>query len=182
MLLSAGALAAQGSNPPLSPSAAAPQWRSFLGANPLGIPFDIISVEAETAVSSGGTLGALGSYNDINNKRYQTFDARFKYYPSEIAMQGFAIGLSVGYTKFNGELATQPLTPNGPPPTPARGQLNASTLGVLVDYNWTQGPAQRFVVGTGVGAKRILAAADKRQAIGLDRAYVTGRFVVGLLF
>jgi hypothetical protein len=183
MLLSAGALAAQGSNPPLSPSAAAPQWRSFLGANPLGIPFDIVSVEAETAVSSGGTLGALGSYNDINNTRYRTFDARFKYYPSEIAMQGFAIGLSVGYTKFNGELANQgAVCPTCATTTPARGQLNASTLGVLVDYNWTQGPTQRFVVGTGVGAKRILAAADKRQAIGLDRAYVTGRFVVGLLF
>ncbi len=179
MLVSAGVLVAQGSNPPLSPAAAAPQWRSFLGANPLGIPFDIVSVEAETAVSSGGTLGALGSYNDINRKRYQTFDARFKYYPGEIAMQGFAIGLSVGYTRFTGDSATQP---QPPPATPARGKLNASTLGVLVDYNWTQGPTGRFVVGTGVGAKRILAAADKRQAIGLDRAYVTGRFVVGLLF
>lgn len=179
MLLSAGALAAQGANPPLSPAAAAPQWRSFLGANPLGIPFDIVSVEAETAVSSGATLGALGSYNDINNKRFQTFDARFKYYPGEIAMQGFAIGLSAGYTKFNGELATQP---PGTVTTPARGKLNSSTLGVLVDYNWTQGPTQRFVVGTGVGAKRILAAKDKRDAIGLDRAYVTGRFVIGLLF
>jgi hypothetical protein len=183
-LLSAGALAAQGANPPLSPAAAAPQWRSFLGANPLGIPFDIVSVEAETAVSSGGTLGALGSYNDINNRRYQTFDARFKYYPGEIAMQGFAIGLSVGHTKFTGDLANQPtpVCPTCAATTPARGTLNASTLGVLVDYNWTQGPTQRFVVGTGVGAKRILAAADKRQAIGLGRAYVTGRFVVGLLF
>lgn len=179
MLLCASALAAQGSNPPLSPAAAAPQWRSFLGANPLGIPFDIVSVEAETAISSGGTLGALGSYNDIGNRRYQTVDARFKYYPSEIAMQGFAIGLSLGYTKFNGELTTQPQ----PAPTLlARGKLNASTLGVLVDYNWTQGPTQRFVIGTGVGAKRILAAADKRQSIGLERAYVTGRFVIGLLF
>lgn len=183
-LLGAGALAAQGANPPLSPAAAAPQWRSFLGANPLGIPFDIVSVEAETAVSSGGTIGALGSYNDINNKRYKTFDARFKYYPSEIAMQGFAIGLTLGYTKFDGELANQPtpVCPTCAATTPARGTLNASTLGVLVDYNWTQGPTQRFVIGTGVGAKRILAAADKRQAIGLGRAYVTGRFVVGLLF
>jgi len=179
MLVSAGVLVAQGSNPPLSPAAAAPQWRSFLGANPLGIPFDIVSVEAETSVSSGGTIGALGSYNDISNRRYQTFDARFKYYPGEIPMQGFAIGLSVGHTKFDGVLATQVQ----PPPTPlARGKLTASTLGVLIDYNWAQGPTQRFVVGTGIGAKRILAAADKRQAIGLDRAYVTGRFVIGLLF
>lgn len=175
----AGSLAGQVSNPPISPEAAAPQWRSFLGANPLGIPFDIVSVEAETAVSSGGTIGLVGSYNDIDRTRYQTLDARFKYYPSEIAMQGFSMGLSFGYTRFNAELATQP-TPA--PATPARGQLNASTLGVLLDYNWTQGPTRRFVVGTGVGAKRILAASDKRDVIGLDRAYLTARFVVGLLF
>lgn len=178
-LACAGSLAAQGANPPISPAAAAPQWRSFLGANPLGIPFDIVSVEAETVVSAGGTLGVVGSYNDINQTRYRTIDAHLKYYPGEVAMQGFAVGLSLGYTKFNGELATQPFPT---PTTPARGQLNATTLGVLLDYNWTQGPTQRFVVGTGVGAKRILAAADKRNAIGLDRAYLTARFVIGLLF
>jgi hypothetical protein len=178
-LITAGSLAAQGTNPPISPAAAAPQWRSFLGANPLGIPFDIVSVEAETAVSAGGTLGVVGSYNDIDKTRYSTVDARFKYYPGEVAMQGFSVGLSVGYTRFNGELAQQP-TPI--PDPPARGKLSAPTLGVLVDYNWNQGPTQRFVVGTGVGAKRILAGADKREAIGLDRAYLTARFVIGLLF
>jgi hypothetical protein len=60
--------------------------------------------------------------------------------------------------------------------------LNAGTLGVLIDYNWTQGPSQRFVIGTGIGAKRILASAEKREPLGLERAYVTGRFVIGLLF
>jgi hypothetical protein len=178
-LISAGSLAAQGSNPPISPAAAAPQWRSFLGANPLGIPFDIVSVEAETAVGSGGTVGVVGSYNDIDRTRYSTLDARFKYYPGEIAMQGFSMGLSFGYTRFNGDLSLQP-TPT--PASRARGKLTAPTLGVLIDYNWNQGPTQRFVVGTGVGAKRILASQDKRDAIGLDRAYLTGRFVIGLLF
>jgi len=177
-VLGAGSVAAQGS-PPMSPDAAAPQWRSFLGANPLGIPFDIVSIEAETSVGSGGTIGGLVSYNDFNKTRYTTFDARFKYYPGEVAMQGFGAGFSLGYTKFNGELAPQPL----PPPTvAARGKLNATTLGVLIDYNWTQGPTHRFVVGTGVGAKRVLTSIDKRNAIGLPRAYVTARFVIGLLF
>jgi hypothetical protein len=177
-VLSIGAtsLAAQGVNPPISPAAATPQWRSFLSANPLGIPFDIVSVEAETAISGGGTIGAVGSYNDIDHTRYQTFDAQFKYYPGEVAMQGFAVGMSTGYTKFNVSVP-----PNGTGTEP-HGQLNAGTLGVLVDYNWNQGPAQRFVIGTGVGAKRILASSVRREALGLDRAYLTGRFVIGLLF
>ncbi|HEY6220534.1 MAG TPA: hypothetical protein VIV65_10805 [Gemmatimonadaceae bacterium] len=176
-LVSAGVVGAQGANPPISPAAAAPQWRSFLGANPLGIPFDIVSIEAETSISSAATMGVVGSYNDIDHKRYQTLDARFKYFPGEVALQGFAVGLTVGYTKFNGLLKKQPFGTDS-----ARGKLNAPTLGVLVDYNWTQGPTQRFVVGTGVGAKRVLATAEKRDPIGLDRAYLTARFVIGLLF
>lgn len=179
LLIGASSLAAQGVNPPMSPAAATPQWRSFLSANPLGIPFDIVSVEAETAVSGGGTVGVVGSYNDIDRTRYQTFDAHFKYYPGEIAMKGFAVGLSAGYTRFNTELVNAAPDPSGNQP---RGQLNAGTLGVLVDYNWTQGPSQRFVVGTGVGAKRILASSERRDPLGLDRAYLTGRFVIGLLF
>jgi hypothetical protein len=180
LLLCATRLAAQNS-PLMSPAAAIPQWRSFIGANPLGIPFDIVSLEAETAVSAGGTLGILASYNDIQDTRFTTFDARFKYYPGEIAMRGFAIGLTAGYTKFNG-FRSPYNPPFGSTAEPPRDNLNAGTLGVLIDYNLAQGPSQRFVVGTGVGAKRILTSRAKRESIGLDRAYVTARFVVGLLF
>jgi hypothetical protein len=164
----------------MSPAAAIPQWRTFLGANPLGIPFDVVSVEAETAVAPAATIGAVGSYNDIDNMRYSTADIRFKYYPAEVAMRGFSVGLSAGWTKFKATDA--PCNTVGPCPSPNPQTLDAGTLGVLVDYNWTQGPSQRFVVGTGVGAKRILAPADKRDLLGLDRAYATARFVIGLLF
>lgn len=173
IVVTAGQVAAQNS-PQMSPAAAIPQWRTFLSANPLGIPFDIVSVEAETAIGAGATVGALGSYNDFDNTQYTTLDARFKYYPGEIAMRGFSVGTSLGYTKFKG---VGPASPAGTKQT-----LSAGTLGVMVDYNWTQGPAQRFVIGTGVGAKRVLASAEKRDLVGLERAYITGRFVVGLLF
>lgn len=178
--LSAGRAAAQNS-PQMSPAAAIPQWRSFFGANPLGIPFDIVSVEAETAVSSAATVGGVVSYNDFDNTRYTTVDARVKYYPGEVAMRGFSVGTSFGYTKFRGGAYTS-YDAFGNPTTSADKTLSAPTLGVFVDYNWTQGPSQRFVVGTGVGAKRILATADDRNALGLERAYITGRFVIGLLF
>ena len=172
--------AAAQNSPQMSPAAAIPQWRTFVGANPLGIPFDVVSVEVETAIAPAATVGAVGSYNDIDNTRYSTVDARFKYYPAEVAMRGFAVGMSVGWTKFKATDA--PCTTIGPCASPNPQSLNASTLGVLVDYNWTQGPSQRFVVGTGVGAKRILASAEKRDLLGLERAYVTARFVIGLLF
>jgi hypothetical protein len=179
LTLAAGQLTAQNS-PQMSPAAAIPQWRSFVGANPLGIPFDIVSVEAETALAAGATVGVLGSYNDIEDTRYGTFDARFKYYPAEVAMRGFAVGMSLGYTKFKVNANTKCCDQFGN--YLPGGTLNAGTLGVLVDYNWTQGPSQRFVIGTGVGAKRILASEDKRAPLDLERAYVTARFVIGLLF
>jgi hypothetical protein len=163
----------------MSPAAAIPEWRTFVGANPLGIPFDIVAAEVETAIAPGATVGVVGSYNDIDNTRYTTFDGRFKYYPGEVAMRGFGIGVSLGMTKFR---TPETFGPSSVPSSPTPATLSAGTLGVLVDYNWTQGPSQRFVVGTGVGAKRILAAQDKRDALGLERAYVTARFVIGLLF
>ena len=164
----------------MSPAAAIPEWRSFIGANPLGIPFDIVSAEFETTVAPAATVGVVASYNDIDRRRFTTFDGRFKYYPAEIAMRGFSVGMSAGWTKFVGD-GTPVCDINGCT-SPTREELNAGTLGVLVDYNWAQGPSQRFVVGTGVGAKRILASVDERGRLGLDRAYVTARFVIGLLF
>jgi hypothetical protein len=166
----------------MSPAAAIPEWRSFISANPLGIPFDIVSVEAETVIAPATTIGAVGAYNDFDNTRYSTLDGRLKYYPAEIAMRGFSVGMSFGYTKFKTAdfTNTDPFT--GVTTTTPGNSLNAGTLGVIVDYNWTQGPSQRFVIGTGVGAKRILASAEKRDPLQLERAYVTGRFVVGLLF
>jgi hypothetical protein len=178
--LSVGRASAQNS-PQMSPAAAIPQWRSFFGANPLGIPFDIVSVEAETAVSTAATIGAVGSYNDFDNTAFTTVDARLKYYPGEVAMRGFAVGTSLGYTKFRGGAYTS-YDAFGNPTSTTDKTLNAGTLGVFVDYNWAQGPSQRFVIGTGVGAKRILASAAKRDPVGLERAYITGRFVIGLMF
>ena len=169
-------------SPAMSPAAAIPEWRSFVGANPLGIPFDIVSVELETAVAPAATVGFVGSYNDIDNRRYTSFDGRFKYYPAEVSMRGFSVGMSFGWTKFRTNQETFTCGPSGCVSNANPQTLNAGTLGVLVDYNWTQGPSQRFVIGTGVGAKRILASADKRALLNLDRAYPTARFVIGLLF
>jgi hypothetical protein len=175
--------AAAQNSPQMSPAAAFPQWRSFIGANPLGIPFDIVSVELETTAAPAATIGISGSYNDIDNTVYKTIDGKVKYYPAEVAMRGFSVGMSAGWTKFRGSEGGCTYNPVDFSCTPAPiGNLSAGTLGVLIDYNWTQGPSQRFVIGTGIGAKRILASAEKREAVGLERAYVTGRFVIGLLF
>ena len=143
-------------------------YRTYVAINPLGIPFDIASLEVETAVAPGITVGGLASYTSLDRDRYTTFDAKVRYYPGEIVLRGFSVGASVGHTRFT--------------TTDIPGALNYPTIGLLVDYNFMLGAAGRFVVGTGFGAKRVLASAEDRDPFGVDRATITARFVLGLAF
>jgi len=149
-------------------------YLTYVALNPLGIPFDIVSAEFETAVASGVTVGALGSYTVIDSDRYGTVDAKVRYYPGEVVLSGFSLGMSLGRTHYS--------TPVSTPTGTDRAALDFATLGLLVDYNWLLGTRHRFVVGTGIGAKRVLASAGDRDRVNIERAYVTGRFVVGLAF
>jgi hypothetical protein len=143
-------------------------YRTYVAVNPLGIPFDIASGEIESAVAQGITVGGLASYTSIEHDRYTTFDAKVRYYPGEIVLRGFSIGASVGHTRF---------TTSG-----VDGSLSYPTIGLLVDYNFMLGAAGRFVIGTGAGAKRVIASASERDPFGVDRATVTFRFVMGIAF
>jgi hypothetical protein len=146
-------------------------YRTYIAVNPLGIPFDVGSIEVESGVAQGITVGGQGSYTSLGDDRYSTVDAKVRYYPSEIVLRGFSLGVSVGHTHFT--------TRNN---DVTRRSLDFGTIGLLLDYNWMLGMQHRFIVGSGVGAKRVLANADARDAAGLDHAYLTARFVVGLAF
>jgi hypothetical protein len=147
-------------------------YRTYLGLNPLGIPFDIFSFELESGIAQGMTLGAVASRTDLGDDRFSSADLKFRYYPSEVVLSGFSVGASVGvlrYTTKTGILG-------------ARESLDAPTFGVLVDYNWMLGARHRFIVGTGVGAKRLLVSSAERERVGLERAQLTARFTLGVAF
>jgi len=154
-------------------------YRTYVAIDPLGIPFDIFSAELENAVANGITLGGAGSYTNLGNDRYTSADFKLRYYPGEVVLRGFAIGASVGYLHYRTSRGIDVGTPPGETVHPT---LNAPTIGVLVDYNWLLGTRRRFFVGSGIGAKRILSGEAERQAVDLDRAYVTARFVLGIAF
>lgn len=156
-------------------------YLSTIAADPLGLPFDIFSLEFESAVANGITLGGLGSYTNfqgtgIGKTRYQTLEVGGHYYPGEVVLRGFSLGFNVGYTWFRRDT-----TITGPPASD-HTTLGAPTVGLDVNYNWMLGPLQRFLIGMGVGAKRVLASEDARKAVGVGRAYPTARFVMGLAF
>lgn len=146
------------------------RYRSYVAINPLGIPFDIGSIEVESAVAPGITTGGVASYTDLDDSRFLSFDFKVRYYPGEVVLRGFSLGLSAGVLRYSSV------------PDTVRQRLTAPALGVLADYNWMLGAERRFLVGTGLGAKRILATHEDRDRVGIDQAYVTVRFVVGLAF
>ena len=54
------------------------------------------------------------------------------------------------------------------------------SIGVYVDYNWLLGKRDRFMVGTGFGAKRILGDSDDFEDAPF--VYGTARFLIGVAF
>jgi hypothetical protein len=174
-----------------------PAYRSLVGFNPLGIPFDVASVEFETLVDQGVTFGVSGSYvlwdDDAGEaaNRYTSVDVKGRYYPGEVALRDFSVGLSLGITNYSERIydntaciptQTNPNPcPNGLPPS-RRESLVTPTIGVLVDYNFMLGAERRFVVGTGIGAKRLLKHSSDIEGFDPPRAYPFGRFAIGLAF
>jgi len=144
--------------------------RTYIGFNPLGLPADVGTAELETAVAPGLTLGGVASYIDADDRRFTTFDFKARYYPAGIVLRGTSVGASAGYTRFSNSV-------NG-----TRQALDAPTLGILVDHNWVYGQDQHFLIGSGVGVKRVLASSADRARADVDRAVFTVRLIVGFAF
>jgi hypothetical protein len=148
---------------------------SYIALNPLIVPFDLGSAEFETGVAQGTTVGAGVSYIDVDDQRYTSADFKVRYYPGEVVLRGFSVGFTAGYLRYSVARANFPDSTD-------RATLDAPTIGIVTDFNWLLGGNKRFLVGTGLGAKRVLSSKDERQKVDLNRAYVTARFVVGLAF
>ena len=161
-------------------------YRAIVGFNPLGIPFDIIAFEAEGVILPGVTIAGGVSYVSVSDDegegtghpRFASGDVKVRYYPAEVALRGFSVGLGLGVTQYS------EIRNSGTDITPVLGResLTAPTISVLADYNFLIGARERFVVGTGIGAKRILAAEEDRERVDAPRAYPFVRFVLGIAF
>jgi hypothetical protein len=157
-----------------------PRYHTIISINPLGIPFEIASVEVESVMLPGVTFGgALNYVSAGDDPRFFTGDVKARYYPGEVAMDGFSVGLGVGFVRYSNKVWVQ-----GPGDVglETREKLTAPSVSVLVDYNFLLGAQRRFVIGTGIGAKRILAGREDRARVDIPRAYPFARFVIGLAF
>jgi hypothetical protein len=147
--------------------------RTYVGVNPLGVAFEMFTAEVESGVAQGITLGATASHIDVDNDRYSSGQFKFRYYPGDVVLRGFSIGATLGFLRFSTLVDTIGAT---------RESLDAPTIGLIGDYNWMLGRQGRLLIGTGVGAERILASSDDRKRVGIDRAQATARFIIGIAF
>jgi hypothetical protein len=149
--------------------------QTYIAVNPLGVVGDIGTVELETGVVQGITVGGVASYIDVDDDRFTTFDFKVRYYPAEVVLRSWSIGGTAGFTRFS-NLVEQPEGGK------TRQNLSAPTIGLVVDHNWLTGRGEHFLIGTGIGAKRVLASKAERDRTDIDRAIVTVRLVIGYAF
>lgn len=141
-----------------------------ISINPLGLPFEWFSAELEQKASRMVSVGASFSYFGlIDDVSYLSVDGKVRLYPNEEALRGFSIGISMGLARVSEDYSDQ-----------SDRSESAPTVGVVADYNWMLGRTKRFLVGAGVGAKRILGDSDDFNDASFT--YPTLRFQVGMLF
>jgi hypothetical protein len=146
-------------------------FRTYVAFNPSMVVFDFGAVEVESGVAQGVTIGGVGSYMAMNREHYASGDFNLRYYPGEVVLRGLSLGLSAGLLRYSKRDSTG-----------GRPAITSPTVGLRGDYNWLIGPSPRFVVGTGLGVKRVLAGAADRSRVDIGRSYFTARFVVGYAF
>jgi hypothetical protein len=163
--------------------AARPPALNTVTVNPLYLPFGLIVAEYERAIAPGATLGvSAGYYEPIgqgegDHDRYGSGEAKLRFYPGERAPRGLSIGVTAGFATFttDGDCCTD----EG---NAFRGAETKPTFGVVLDHNWLLGRSRRFVVGTGIGAKRLLGQSRDSDFFDDLRVIPMVRLQVGAAF
>jgi len=156
----------------LQPAATVSSRGRLFAINPLGIPFEIVSVEFEGALHEAFTLAGNFSYFSPDAYTRSSVEVKGRLYPNEQAPRAFSVGFGLGAVNTRENIASDGVL--------VRQDKTYPSIGVYVDYNWMLGRSNRFLVGTGLGAKRILGESDD-----FDQApfvYGTARFLIGVAF
>lgn len=169
---------------PALPAGDVGPWRQAVAVNALAIPFGLFSGEYEVALPSPGfTVGIGGSWLTTGDDRNSWVEAKAHYYPGERPFRGFAVGLTAGVhsarNQGNGD-CDDIFGCLDPDTRPFRTET-APTLGVIVNYDWLIGRQERFRIGLGLGAKRVLRDVGPNNGV-LEQVYPDGRFVLGVAF
>lgn len=129
-----------------------------LSIQPLGIPALFFSGEYERAVSPNATIGVGGSYFGPDELSYTSMDVKARFYPT-VALKGFAIGATAGYTRVSESYSDEFCDPAVQDCEDVT--RSGATVGVQLDYQWLLGKQSKYAVALGAGMKRIFVNNDE---------------------
>lgn len=178
--------------PPATQLPARPRVTRTLSTGPLALPFGVASAEFEQAVGRRGLAVGVGAFttftgepevaNDGGSQRFQSLQAKLKYYPREDGLRGFSVGVTGGVA-YERELRTRfsGIDANGRETVYSEtyAARTAPTIGATVDYNFLLGRQRRFLLGLGFGTRRALGGS---RGDPMGEPLIDGRLQVGLGF
>ncbi len=135
-----------------------PIQNNVLSINPFGFLFQWYNLEYERAFSSTASWAAgvghiqLGDDDDDREVGYTSADIRLRYYPSAEAPTKFSAGISFGYSHVNDD--------DRESGTLVEREFDALSVGLDLGYSWLLGRTRQFLIGTGIGAKRVFPIGD----------------------
>jgi len=80
-----------------------PNRTHVFAINPLGIPFEVVAIEAEQAIQGAFSVGANFSYFSPSDSTRSSFEVKGRLYPNEEAPRVFAVGRGLGAKPILGD-------------------------------------------------------------------------------
>ena len=149
---------------PLRGQAATP-IKQVLSISPLSLVFGVIGAEYERALGPTQSFGVSGTFYRPEEFYYLSGEVKYRYYPQEKALEGFAVGITGGLTQI------------GTHGTTSDKSGTAASVGFAIDYQWLLGPKKHFAVTLGAGARRLIAFGT--QVDGASLTLPTARISIG---
>ncbi len=142
------ALAPEGAQAQSSRASLPPVSHSrIVSVNPLLLVFvGSISADYEQRVASSVSLGASVSSFDLSKANYFSVEGRARYYLSGRALDGFAVGASLGVVNMSADETDETQT--------------GMSIGFTLEHQWLVGPEERLALAAGAGASRLFGTGE----------------------
>jgi len=152
---------------PTAPAATATPVTQIVSISPISLVFGVIGGEYERRISPTGALAGSANYLRQSGISYLSAEAKYRYYPQEKALEGFAVGLTTGLTRIATTDSFEDEEASG----------TAASLGFALDYQWLLGRKKNFAVTLGTGARRLFFLGT--EVDGASLTLPTARISIG---
>jgi hypothetical protein len=158
-----------------------------ISINPFILLFGWFSGEYEQRITPTLAVAVAGSHVELfdDDVGYTNLDAKVRLYPNERALQGFGLGVSLGFTQlrareyqYDDSCRFEPFECQEP--IERFETYSSPSLGVEITYQWLLGTRKATAITVGGGAKRFISS---KADIGNNQLIIpTGRISVGYAF